>query len=124
MKKKWHPFPKAMIPNAVNNHITAAIPCQDPEGEEGEVAPSVANNVAQHKDGNGREWGGKSKSEDADSFGCLNVWTGGSVGAGAFTSLKPLWEKFALAGVAADGSKGQDINNEGAAQKYEVESRK
>lgn len=53
MKKKRHPFPKAMIPDTVDNHITAAVPCQDPEGEEGEVAPGVANHIAQHKDGNG-----------------------------------------------------------------------
>lgn len=55
MKKKRHSFPKAMIPDTVDNHVTAAVPCQDPEGKEGEVAPGVSNHVAQDKDSNGRE---------------------------------------------------------------------
>lgn len=122
MKEKQHPFSEAMIPDAVDNHITAAVPCQDPEGKKGEVAPGVANHVAQHKDGNWRERGGKSESEDANSFGCLDVWKGGSVGAGACTSLKPLGEELALAGVAADPSEGQDVDDQSAAQECEVES--
>lgn len=105
-----------MIPDTVDNHITAAVSCQDPEGEEREVAPGVANHVAQHKDGNGREWGGKSEGEDANSFGCLDVWKGRSVGAGACAPLKALREELALAGVAADASEGQDVNDQSAAQ--------
>lgn len=115
MKQKRHTFPEAMIPDAVYNHIAAAVSCQDPEGEEGEVAPGVANHVAQHKDGNGREWGGESEGEDTNGFGCLDIWTGGSVGAGACAPLEALGEELALTSVAADASEGQDVNDQSAA---------
>lgn len=121
MKKKRYSFPKAMIPDAVDNDITAAVSCQDPEGKKGKAAPSVTDHIAQYKYGNGRERGCKSKGKDTNSFGCLDVRKGGSKGASASTSLKPFWEEFALAGVAADASEGQDVNYQSDAQECEVE---
>lgn len=115
VKKKQHSFPKAMIPDTVDDHVTAAVPCQDPERKEGEVTPGVADHIAQHKDGNGWERGGKSEGEYANGFGCLDVWEGGSVGAGACTSLESLRQELALASVAADASEGQDVDNQSAA---------
>ncbi len=44
-----------LIPHTVNYDIPATVGGQNPEGEEGKVAPRVSQNVADHKDSDGGE---------------------------------------------------------------------
>lgn len=55
LKQQGHTLPEAVVPDAVNNNITATVSCQNPEGKKGEITPGVSHHVPEHKHCNGRE---------------------------------------------------------------------
>lgn len=125
MKEQHHPFPEALVPHAVDDHVAAAVPRQDPESKEGEIAPGVAHHVAEHKDSDGRKGGGEGEGEDSNGLGRLDVREGGPVGASAtapnLQAQTALWEQLPLARIAADAGKRHDVDSECATQQGEVE---
>lgn len=110
LKQQPHALPEAVVPDAVDDDVAAAVSCQDPEGEEGKVAPGVSHHVAQHEHGDGGEGRGEGKGQDADCFGSFDVGEGGPVGASP-TSIThtPLGEQFTFLGVPADAGEGHDV---------------
>lgn len=116
LKKQAHTLPEAVVPDAVDDDVAAAVSCQNPEGEEGKVAPGVSHHIAQHEHGDGGEGRCKGKRQYADCFGSFDVGEGGPVGASptscpsASIAQTPLREQFAFLGVPSDAGEGHNVD--------------
>lgn len=73
LKEQAHALPEAVVPDAVDDDVAAAVCCQDPEGKEGKVAPGVSHHVTQHEHGDGGEGRREGERQDADRFGSFDV---------------------------------------------------
>lgn len=115
LKEQAHTLPEAVVPDAVDDDVAAAVSCQDPECEEGKVAPGVSHHVAQHKHSDGGEGRREGKRQYADCFGSFDVGEGGPVGApptscpSTFITQTPLREQFAFLGVPSDAGEGHAV---------------
>lgn len=115
LKKQVHALPEAVVPDAVDDDVAAAVSCQDPEGKEGKVAPGVSHHIAQHEHSDGGEGRCEGKRQNADCFGSFDVGEGRPVGASPTscpsTSIAqtPLREQFAFLGVASDAGEGHNV---------------
>lgn len=132
LKKQGHALPEAMVPDTVDNDITATVSCQDPEGKEGEVTPGVSHDIPEHKHCDGREGGCEGKCKDANRLGSFDVWEGRPVRAPSSSwssssassiSQTPLWEQFAFSGVSSDAGERHDVDGQRAAEQREVKRR-
>lgn len=115
-----------MVPDTVDDDITAAVSCQDPEGKKGEVTPGVSHHVPEHKHRDGGEGCCEGECKDADCLGGFNVWKGGPVGAASPSSSSPcitqtpLWEQFAFSGIPSNASERHNVNCQRATEQREV----
>lgn len=55
LKKQAHTLPEAVVPDTVDDYITATVSCQDPEGKKGKVTPGVSHHIPEHKHCDGGE---------------------------------------------------------------------
>lgn len=116
LKKQAHTLPEAVVPDAVDDDVAAAVSCQNPEGEEGKVAPGVSHHIAQHEHSDGGEGRCEGKRQYADCFGSFDVGEGGPVGASptscpsASITQTPLREQFAFLGVPSDAGEGHNVD--------------
>lgn len=79
LKEQGHPLSEAVVPDAVDNDITATVSCQNPEGKKGKVTPGVSHHISEHKHCNGGEGCCEGKRQDANCLCSLDVGEGGSV---------------------------------------------
>lgn len=116
LKKQAHTLPEAVVPDAVDDDVAAAVSCQDPEGEEGKVAPGVSHHIAKHEHSDGGEGRCEGKRQYADGFGSFDVGEGGPVGTSATScpsasvAQTPLREQFAFLRVPSDAGEGDDVD--------------
>ena len=73
LKEQGHPLPEAVVPDAVDNDITATVSRQDPEGQKGKVTPGVSHHVPEHKHCDGREGRCEGECQYANCLGSFDV---------------------------------------------------
>lgn len=73
LKQQGHTLPEAVVPDTVDNDITATVSRQDPEGKKGKVTPGVSHNVPEHKSCDGREGRCEGKRQYADCLSSFDV---------------------------------------------------
>lgn len=117
------PQPKPVVPHAVDDDIPAAVAGQNPEGQKGEVAPLVAQDVAHHKDSDGGERGGECHSQSPNGPGSLDIREGGLDGGRGGVCPLDLGQVPPAPGVLSDAGKGNDVEQQCGGQQGEVEGR-
>ena len=129
LKEQAHTLPEAVVPDTVDDNITATVSCQDPEGKKREVTPGVSHHVPQHEHSDGGEGRCEGERQYADCLGSFDVWEGGPVRTSsspcspASFSHAPLREQFAFSGVPSDAREGHDVNGQRGAKQCEVKGR-
>lgn len=112
LKEQVHALPEAVVPDTVDDDVTAAVSSQNPEGKKGKVTPHVPHHVPQHKQCDGRERRREGERQYANRFGGLDVRKGRPVGAASGPSVTqaPLREQFAFPGVPSNAGERHDVN--------------
>lgn len=73
LKEQGHALPEAVVPDAVDDDITAAVSCQDPKGKKGKITPGVSHHIPEHKHCNGRKGCREGERKNANCLGSFDV---------------------------------------------------